>query len=335
VPDPRHLLYLSLLALAAAGPMSVRAETASFGGKTIKIIVGMPPGGGVDSYARLAQRHLGRFLPGSPGIVVQNMPGAGSLRSVMALVNSLEDVVGTFSSSLLTEAISMPERVKIDFRSFASIGNVSEDIRVCYTRSALGVRSWSDLLVRGQVVFGATAPGTSGNVDTAMLRNLFGVRLKQVQGYAGSADKRLALEKGEIDGDCGGWTSIPEDWVRSSKINVVLRLSPMLVAGMDRDVPFGGDLLVNDHDRKVYDFLTAPERLGRLFIMPGKVAPDRIAALRTAFDAMVADAAFLAEAQRSGLTVTPMTGSAVDREIAELYATPAGILARARSIAGE
>jgi hypothetical protein len=168
-----------------------------------------------------------------------------------------------------------------------------------------------------------------------MLRNLFGVRLKQVQGYAGSADKRLALEKGEIDGDCGGWTSIPEDWVRSSKINVILRLSPMLVAGMDRDVPFGGDLLVNDRDRKVYDFLTAPARLGRLFIMPGKVAPDRLAALRTAFDVMVADAAFLAEAQRSGLTVTPMTGSAVDREIAELYATPAGILARARSIAGE
>jgi hypothetical protein len=112
-------------------------------------------------------------------------------------------------------------------------------------------------------------------------------------------------------------------------------LSPTLVAGMDRDVPFGGDLLGSDRDRKVYDFLTAPERLGRLFIMPGKVAPDRLAALRTAFDAMVADAAFLAEAQRSGLTVTPMTGSAVDREIAELYATPAGILARARSIAGE
>jgi len=315
--------------------MSALAETASFGGKTIKIIVGMPPGGGVDSYARLVQRHLGRFLPGSPGIVVQNMPGAGSLRSVMALVNSPEDVVGTFSSSLLTEAISMPERVKIDFRNFASIGNVSEDIRVCYTRSALGVHGWSDLLAREQVVFGATAPGTSGNVDTAMLRNLFGVRLKQVQGYAGSADKRLALEKGEIDGDCGGWTSIPEDWVRSSKINIVLRLSPMLVAGMDRDVPFGGDLLVNDRDRKVYDFLTAPERLGRLFIMPGKVAPDRLVALRMAFDAMVADAAFLAEAQRSGLTVTPMTGSAVDREIAELYATPAGILARARSIAAE
>ena len=156
--------------------MSAQAETALFGGKTIKIIVGMPPGGGVDSYARLVQRHLGRFLSGSPGIMVQNMPGAGSLRSVMALVNSPEDVIGTFSSALLTEAISMPERVKVDFRSFASIGNVSEDIRICYTRSALGVRGWSDLLAREQVIFGATAPGTSGNVDTAMLRNLFGVK---------------------------------------------------------------------------------------------------------------------------------------------------------------
>jgi hypothetical protein len=168
-----------------------------------------------------------------------------------------------------------------------------------------------------------------------MLRNLFGIRLKQVQGYAGSADKRLALEKGEIDGDCGGWTSIPEDWLRNGKINVLLRLSPTLVAGMDRDVPFGGDLLDNARDRKIYDFLTAPQRLGRLFMVPAQVPAERVAALRVAFDAMVADAGFLAEAQRSGLTVTPMTGSAVDREIAELYATPAGVLARARTIAGE
>ena len=327
MPNYRHLLrllYLPLIALAASAPLSAQAETALSGGKAVKIIVGMPPGGGVDSYARLVQRHLGRFLSGTPGIMVQNMPGAGSLRSV-----------GTFSSALLTEAISMPERVKVDFRSFASIGNVSEDIRICYTRGALGVRSWSDLLAREQVIFGATAPGTSGNVDTAMLRNLFGVKLKQVQGYAGSADKRLALEKGEIDGDCGGWTSIPEDWLRSGKINAVLRLSPTLVAGMERDVPFGGDLLVNERDRKIYNFLTAPERLGRLFMVPAQVPAGRVAALRTAFDAMVADAAFLAEAQTSRLTVTPMTGGAVDREIAELYATPADVLVRARTIAGE
>src|SRR5262249_18724351 len=150
-----------------------------------------------------------------------------------------------------------------------------------------------------------------GNVDTAMLRNLFGVKLKPVQGYAGSADKRLALEKGEIDGDCGGFTSLPQDWLRSGKIDVVVRLSPTLLPGMDPSVPFGGDLLREERDRRVYDFLTAPERLGRLFMVPAKISADRISALRTSFDLMVIDRAFLAEAERSGLTVTPMAGSAV------------------------
>src|SRR5262249_36959893 len=215
-------------------------------------------GGGVDGYARLVQRHLARFLAGTPAIVVQNMPGAGSLRAVMALINSPEDVVGTFSSSLITEAISVPERVKVDFRDFAFIGNVSEDIRVCYTRGAIGVKSLRELAARDQVVFGATAAGTSGNVDTAMLRHLFRIKLKQVQGYAGSADKRLALEKGEIDGDCGGFTSLPEDWLRAHKIDIVLRLSSTLLPGLDPAVPFGGDLLPAAPGRPGYHFLTPP-----------------------------------------------------------------------------
>jgi tripartite-type tricarboxylate transporter receptor subunit TctC len=104
---------------------------------------------------------------------------------------------------------------------------------------------------------------------------------------------------------------------------------------MDRNVPFGGDLLTNARDRRTYDFLIAPERLGRLFMVPGKTAPDRIAALRAAFDAMVADPAFLAEAQRSALTVAPMSGREVDRAVGDLYATPPDVLARARTIAGE
>jgi len=336
----RGLLCLAVAAaVLASAQISVKAENARpfFSGKTVKMIVGMPPGGGVDAYARLVQRHLGRLVPGAPAIIVQNLPGAGSLRSVVALVNSPHDgtVIGTFSSSLITEAISAPERVKVDFRSFAFIGNVSEDIRVCYIRSASGVRSWQDLLARDQIIFGATAPGTSGNIDAAMLRNLFGVKLKQVQGYAGSADKRLALEKGEIDGDCGGWTSIPQDWLRDRKINVLIRLSPTLSAGMERDVPFGGDLLRDERDRKIYNFLIAPERLGRLFMVPAQVPADRVAALRAAFDLMVTDATFLAEAQKFGLTVTPMTGGDVDRQVAELYATPADLVARARTIAAE
>jgi hypothetical protein len=108
-----------------------------------------------------------------------------------------------------------------------------------------------------------------------------------------------------------------------------------LLPGIDRDVPFGGDLLREERDRRVYDFLTAPERLGRLFMVSAKSPADRISAFRTAFDLMVIDRAFLAEAERSGLTVTPMPGTEVDRGIAELYATPPDLVARARAVAGE
>jgi tripartite-type tricarboxylate transporter receptor subunit TctC len=332
----RHLLVAATLT-AAFTLVPVRADDPFFGGKALKIIVGMPPGGGVDAYARLVQRHLGSHLAGAPSIVVQNMPGAGSLRSVIALTTLPDDgtVVGTFSSSLITEAITAPERVKVDFRNFAFLGNASEDVRVCYVRGATGVRNWQDLRARDQITFGATAPGTSGNVDTAMLRNLFGIRLKQVQGYAGSADKRLALEKGEIDGDCGGWTAIPEDWLRGHKINILLRLSPTRVSGLDHDIPFGGDLLTDDRDRKIYELLIAPQRLGRLFMVSGKAPVERVTLLRKAFDAMLADPAFLAEAQKLGLLVMPMPGEEVDRHVSELYATPPELLRRARSIIAE
>jgi tripartite-type tricarboxylate transporter receptor subunit TctC len=330
---------LALLALATpASAQDAASSAASFyAGKTLKIIVGLPPGGGADAYARLVQRHFSRHVPGRPTIVTQNMPGAGSLRSVMALNSSPEDgtVLAHFSSGLLTEAITAPAKVRLDFRNFAWLGNVSEDVRVCYTRTSSGVRTWDDMVARDQVVFGASAVGNAGNVDTAMLRHLFKIKLKQVSGYAGSADKRLALDRGEIDGDCGGWSALPEDWLRDRKISVVVRLSPTLVAGMDRTIPWGGDLLKDESERKIYDFLVAPERLGRLFMVSGKVPPERVSALRTAFDAMVTDAEFIGDAERMRLLVTPMQAADVTRQVRELYATPPDLVARANAIVAE
>src|SRR5258708_15008121 len=249
-PDCRRLpavLAVGLLALGLPAGPSIAQESPTapsaqsfYAGKILKLIVGLPPGGGADAYARLVQRHLGRHITGTPAILIQNMPGAGSLRSVMALKASPDDgtVMAHFSSALLGEAITAPERVRLDFRAYAWIGNVSEDVRVCYLRSATGIRDWQDMLARSEVVFGATAQGNAGNVDTALLRNLFGVKVKQVSGYAGSAEKRLAVEKGEIDGDCGGWTSVPDDWLPDRKINVIVMLSPTLVPGLARSRPF-------------------------------------------------------------------------------------------------
>jgi tripartite-type tricarboxylate transporter receptor subunit TctC len=337
----RRVRFLAAAVLMVSGAWGGAASAddapAFYAGKSLKLIVGLPPGGGADAYARLVQRHLSRHVPGAPSIVIQNMPGAGSLRSVMALNTSPEDgtVLAHFSSGLLTEAIAAPDRVRVDFRNYAWLGNVSEDVRVCYLRSSAGVRNWSDMLARREVIFGATAQGNAGNVDTAMLRKLLGVKVKQVSGYAGSADKRLAIEKGEIDGDCGGWTSVPEDWLRDRKINVMVRLSPTLVAGMDGSVPYGGDLVHDTGERQIYDFLTAPERLGRLFMVSGAVPAARVATLRAAFDAMLVDPTFLAEAAQLRLIVSPMNAAEVARRVADLYTTPADLVARAKGIAGE
>jgi tripartite-type tricarboxylate transporter receptor subunit TctC len=335
----RLLAALLAAALTPLAPANAAETRPFYAGKTITIVVGLPPGGSADAYARLVQRHYPRHIPGRPTIVVQNAPGAGSLRAVTFLNTSMPTdgtAVGTFSSALINEALIAPNRVSLDFRSFNWIGNVSEDVRVCYVWGGSGVRTWSDMLARDKELFmGATAPGTAGNADTAMLQNLFGVKLKQVQGYTGSADKRLAVERGEIDGECGGWTSLPEDWLRDKKINVLVRLSPTLVAGLDSGVPFGGDLVKNEAERRVYDFLTAPERLGRLFMVSGRVPAERAAILRRAFDAMVADAQFRSEAERLKLLVTPMTGDEVSRRIADLYATPADVVTRAKTILGE
>ncbi|MSP93639.1 MAG: hypothetical protein EXR00_00065 [Alphaproteobacteria bacterium] len=327
----------------AAFPMLAHAaeQRPFYAGKTLNVIVGLPPGGGADAYARLLARHLAKHIPGQPSIVVQNMPGAGTLKSVMYLNTTAPadgTTVGTFSSALINEALTAPARVNVDFRKFTWIGNISEDVRVCYVWAASGVKNWQDMLVKSrtkEIFMGATAPGTAGNADTSMLQNLFGVKIRQVQGYAGSADKRLAVERREIDGDCGGWIAVPPEWLAEKKINVVVRLSPTLVPGMDGNVPFGGNLTKDARERQLYNFLVAPERLGRLFMVSSRVPADRAAILRAGFDATVADPAFRAEAARMKLTVTPMNGAEVTTHIAALYTTPADLIARARTILGQ
>jgi tripartite-type tricarboxylate transporter receptor subunit TctC len=338
----RRKVFVQCLTLAAtlifsAGAVGAEDIATFYSDKSLKIVVGLPPGGGADAYARLVQRHLPRHLAGAPSIVVQNVPGAGSLKSVVYLDSQPHDgtVLATFSSGLLTEALTSPERVKIDFRNYAWIGNISADVRVCYLWHTAGVRNWQDLAARKEVVFAASAAGTAGNVDIAVLRELLGIRVRQVDGYSGSADKRLAVEKGEVDGDCGGWTSMPQDWLRDGKVDVIVRLSPTLLPDMDAKIPFAGDLLNSPRDRDIFNFLMAPEQLGRPFMMSGRAPAERVAALRQAFGAMVADPAFCGEAAKLRLTVTAMSGEDVARGVAALYAAPPDLVARAKAMVGE
>ena len=331
-----RLVALSVAGSLASGVVGTSGAQAAdaFAGKSLKLVVGMPPGGGADAYARLLQRHIVRHLPGKPSIVVQNMPGAGSLRSVqfMATVPDDATTIATFTSTLLVDSLLSPEQSKVDFRAFHFIGNISEDTRVCYIRAGFGPATLADLRGGKPFIFGAT---TASLPEALMVRNLIDLNMRIVRGYAGSADKRLALEKGEVDADCGGWTSIPPGWKAQRVVTVFLRVSPAVLPGMDPAVPFGGDLVKSADDRRIFEFLTAYTRIGRPFMVKRNVPPEQLQALRTAFDAAVADPELKADAERMEMTVLPMSGAEVDRQIAQMYDTPRALIERARALTTE
>jgi tripartite-type tricarboxylate transporter receptor subunit TctC len=339
-PAKKTLLALAVATACAAStsfPANAQGVADFYRGKTVRIIVGFSPGGGYDQYGRLVARYIGKYIPGNPTIVVQNMPGAASLKSVQFLNTGAPTdgtIITTFNPGLLSASLMTPDKVPVNFRDFAWIGNVSEDYRVCFTWNGTGVKNWKDFLAREKVTFGNTGVGTSAYVDDRMLSEIFGVKLKQVQGYPGSADKRLAIERGELDGDCGSWTSMPEEWLRDKKIVLLTRFSKTLAPGMPKDLPYAGDLLSDPKKRKVFEFLTSSALIGRPFLAPKNVPADRLAALRTAFDATMKDAEFLADAQKQALTVSPMTGAETAADIDDLYNSSPDIIEEAKTVAG-
>jgi tripartite-type tricarboxylate transporter receptor subunit TctC len=333
------LIVTAAWCIACAAPSGAQDAAAFYRGKTVRIVVGFSSGGGYDVYARVLARHIGRYIPGNPTVVVQNMPGAASLKSVQYLTTGAPadgTLITTFNPGLITQSLTAPDKVGgVSFLDYAWIGNVSEDFRVCYTWNGTGIKSFPELLARPKVNFGNTGVGTSAYIDNRILSELFGVKVNMVKGYPGSADKRIAIERGELDGDCGSWTSMPEDWLRDSKITVHIRFSRTLVPGMPVSAAAARDLLTDPRKRDIFNLLTASAVVGRPYIAPKGVPADRLAALRTAFDATMKDPDFLADSEKQHLAVTPMTGVEVETFIKELYRTPPDIAAAAREISGD
>jgi tripartite-type tricarboxylate transporter receptor subunit TctC len=332
-------LFASLTALILLTTAASAQDVAEFyKGKTVRIVVGFSSGGGYDSYARLLARHYGRYIPGNPTVIVQNMPGAASLNSVRFLSKGAPTdgtLINTFNPGLITQSLTAPEKIGVKFLDYAWVGNASEDFRVCYTWNGTGIKTWQDFVAHPKVNFGNTGVGTSAYIDNRILSELFGIKLNMVKGYPGSAEKRIAIERGELDGDCGSWTSMPFDWLRDKKITVQIRYSRTLVPGMPDAAPYARDLLTDSKKQQTFDLLTAAAVVGRPYIAPREVPNDRLAALRTAFDAVIKDKALLADAEKMGLLVTPMTGGEVEAYVGKIYRAPPDIIAAARAISGD
>jgi tripartite-type tricarboxylate transporter receptor subunit TctC len=337
----RHLLaFVAVCApLVMAGHASAQGVADFYRGKTVRLVVGFGPGGGYDSNARLLARFIGQYLPGNPRIVVQNMPGASSLKAVQYLDNGAPadgTVVSAFNAGLVIESLTKPDEIPIDLNGYAWIGSLSQEIRVCYVRAETGIKTWNDVLQSQKLSFGETGRGSASYVDSGILRDILGVKLKTILGYAGSAEKMIAVERGELDGDCVSFSSIPKKWLSERKIKIISRGSLVAVPDMPADVPYVMDLAAVPAKKQLIRFLLSPSVAGRPYIASKSVPADRFRALQEAFSASLQDPRLLAEADKLQLPVVgPMTGQDAAAYIAETSKVGPELIAAARKIAGE
>src|SRR6516225_2492946 len=292
-------LALSLIALVLPLAGAHADPLADFyRGRNVTLIIGYSAGGGYDAYARVVARHLGRHIPGNPTVIAQNMPGAGSLRSANYLYNVAPKdgtVIGHFSRGMAMEPLIGTSATQFDARKFTWLGSGTDEVSVCITWHASRVKTWSDMLTMPFTV-GGEGTGSDPDIFSAVVRNVFGARLKLVSGYPGTAEVALAIERGEIDGRCGwSWSSLKltkPDWIADRRVNLLTQLALQKSAELP-DVPLIFAFAANDRQRQILRLVLSRQAMARPFAAPPDVPADRKAALRQAFDRTFADADFL------------------------------------------
>lgn len=331
---PIRLCLLSF-ALALPGPA---AASESYAGKTVELIVGAPPGGGYDIYARTVGRHLGRHIPGEPTVVIKNMPGAGSAKAAQ-YITSIAPKDGTSIAGIMPGAIMGPlldDRTAplFDPNKVRYVGTANSGTRVCATLKSGKIQTFEDAQ-KIKAKFGGSAPNDSTFEYGYLHKHTSGAVWDIVPGYRGTPDMALAMERGEIDGVCGwDWSSFRSqkpDWLRDQKANLLMQVSlephPVLTK---MGVPSVFKFVKSDEDRKVVELIISQTVFHRSYIAPPETPPEKLAVLRAAFDKTVADPTFLADAEKLGVDIEPLSGAKVQEVVAKLYATPPAVVDRAR-----
>src|SRR5262245_23353911 len=299
------LRTLTLVTLALMGAsVSAQADAVSdfYRGRSVNLVIGYAPGGGYDLYARTLGRHIGRHIPGNPTIVVQNMPGAGSIKAANFLYTIAPKDGSTFGGfsrgAFLDPLLGRGEGTLYEAAKFGWLGSVSNEVGVCAFRSAAGIKSWADM--RSQpFVIGSTGAGADADVFPTVLRKMFKLPMKVVAGYGGAADIVIAIKRSEVDGRCGwSWSSLiswNRDMYEARQIEVVLQLAARKLDELP-NVPLVTDVTETAEQRTALKLIVSRQTMARPYVLPPGVPAERLTALRSAFAAAMADPAFRADA---------------------------------------
>jgi tripartite-type tricarboxylate transporter receptor subunit TctC len=332
-------LCVCVLGVVLAGSLACAQEPVSFKGKTIRLVVGTPPGGGYDTYGRLVARYLPDYLPGHPTVIVVNMPGASGMNAVSWLYSQAPrdgTVIATFNKSQPFYQALGEAGARFKTQELSWIGSLSQAPDLVSVWHTAAVNSIADA-TRKPVIMGADSGGTM-TLYPALLNATLGTRFKIVTGYAGSAAVYHAIEIGEVEGvgsvPWTSWKATHPSWVENHEI------IPLVQVGLKKDpdlpdVPRLVDLARNDEQRALFTFVSAPAAIERPFAAPPGLPPELLGAYRSAFADMTQAAAFRAEARRLNLDFDPQPGEEVGKIVAEIVAAPPGAVARVKAITDE
>jgi len=333
-------IFALLLAACAilAVPSGAGAQPARdfYKGKQITMLVSTAAGGGYDTYARTLARHMRKHIPGNPGIVPRNMPGADGAIAAGALYNSVPRDGLTFAA--LTNGIAMDPLFdrfvgRFDAQKFSWIGSIGKLMNVCVTWHTSAVKTIEQARQREVIVSASGA--TSNSVMMPKIANqLLGTRFKVIPGYS-DPDVTLAMERGEVDGVCGlAYTTLKAtrpQWFRDNRLNILLQIGLTKFPDLP-NVPSAVELLSSPADRTVLELILIRQEMGRPFAAPPGIPSERLAILRRAFDATLKDPAFLSDAARLQMEIDPLDGPAIEALLAKAYNAPRDVVAAAAQL---
>ena len=328
---PWKEILAALLFVAGTGAAAAQSEI--FAGKTVTIYVGYTAGGSYDLYGRLISRHLGAHLPGRPSVVVQNMPGAGSLKAA----NYLYEVAprdGTalgvvVESTALEQALKNPA-AQYDAAKFTYVGRVATSNNVFMMWHTAKVQSLEDAMRMPSLLAG-TGPGSIAETIPKLTNALLGTKFKLISGYPASTEAMLAMERGEVDGSSSSWAAVKvgkADWLRDKKIKIILQTTPERIPELP-DAPCLGEISNTQADKQVFALYASGSAIGRSLIGPPAIATERVKALRDGFDAMVKDPEFVADIQKINVELDPLPGAALAQLVEKALSVPAAVRERA------
>ncbi|MFN3889856.1 MAG: Bug family tripartite tricarboxylate transporter substrate binding protein [Beijerinckiaceae bacterium] len=333
------LAGLGLVFLAA---QAARADAVKdfYTGKRLTLITSASSGGGYDQYARLLAQHMPKYIPGNPNIVVQNMPGAEGIKAanyLSAIAARDGTVLGGLQRNTGLARFYQPEgtTIQFDVQKFTWLGSMQQEIGFLLVRPASGVTNVEDLKTK-QITASSTSRNSPASIYPRLLNELYGAKIRVIEGYGGSQESLLALERGEADSHVSGGSSAAfraryRPWEKAGTVKVLLQI------GMERDreypnVPTALEVVDNPEAKRIFEIAFVEQVMGRPFMLPPDVPKDRAAALQKAFDDSLKDKDLIAQAEKQGMELDPVTGKRIAELLDIVYSTPPALAERIRRI---